>query len=63
VTQDGLITAGGMSSLEFARDIFKQLGLYSDEVLEAWYQLYKTGKSEYFAKMARASDEADQTAS
>ncbi|MDB5998880.1 MAG: thiamine biosynthesis protein ThiJ [Rhizobacter sp.] len=27
VTQDGLITAGGMSSLEFARDIFKQLGL------------------------------------
>lgn len=52
----GLITAGGMAPLEFAREIFIELGLYDDEALEAWYQLYKTGKSEYFARLARAAD-------
>ncbi|HEX6707829.1 MAG TPA: DJ-1/PfpI family protein [Albitalea sp.] len=53
----GLITAGGMAPLEFAREIFIELGLYDDEVLEAWYQLYKTGKSEHFARMVRAAEE------
>ncbi|HEY0856073.1 MAG TPA: type 1 glutamine amidotransferase family protein [Albitalea sp.] len=54
----GLITAGGMAPLEFAREIFVELGVYDDEALDAWYQLYKTGKSEYFARFARAADEA-----
>lgn len=52
----GLITAGGMAPLEFAREIFIELGLYDDEALDAWYQLYKTGKSEYFARLARAAE-------
>lgn len=55
VSEAGLITAGGMAPIEFAREIFQVLGLYDDEVLEAWFQLYKTGKSEYFARMARAA--------
>jgi putative intracellular protease/amidase len=55
VRDGGLITAGGMAPLEFAREIFDELGLYEDEVLAAWYQLYKTGKSEYFARMERAA--------
>jgi hypothetical protein len=50
-----LITAGGMASLEFAREIFRLLGIYDAEVLEAWYQLNKTGRSEFFARMVRAS--------
>jgi putative intracellular protease/amidase len=54
----GLITAGGMAPLEFAREIFVELGVYDDEVLQAWYQLFKTGKSEYFARMVRAAEEA-----
>lgn len=53
--EGGLITAGGMAPLEFAREIFLELGLYEDEALDAWYQLYKTGKSEYFARLARAA--------
>jgi putative intracellular protease/amidase len=53
----GLITAGGMAPLEFAREIFIELGVYDDEVVEAWYQLFKTGKSEYFARMARAAEQ------
>ncbi|MBA3623691.1 MAG: DJ-1/PfpI family protein [Methylibium sp.] len=59
VREGGLITAGGMAPLEFAREIFVELGLYEDEALEAWYQLYKTGKSEYFARLARAAQAGD----
>lgn len=58
VSAGGLITAGGMAALEFSRAIFELLGLYDAPVLEAWYQLYKTGKSEYFARMARAAEES-----
>jgi len=55
VRDAGLITAGGMSPIEFAREIFAELGVYEDEALEAWFQLYKTGKSAYFARMERAA--------
>jgi putative intracellular protease/amidase len=47
----GLITAGGMAPLEFARQIFAQLQVYDDEVLDAWYQLYKQGDSRQFARL------------
>ena len=56
VDADGLITAGGMAPLEFARAIFQRVGLYSDEALDAWYALYKTGKSDQFAKLRRAAE-------
>jgi len=58
VRADGLITAGGMAPIEFAREIFAALRVYEDEALEAWYQLYKTGKSAYFARMERAAEAA-----
>jgi len=53
---DGLlITAGGMAPLEFSVEIFKCLGIYEPEVLDAWYELYKTGRSQYFARMQEAA--------
>ncbi|WP_284616710.1 DJ-1/PfpI family protein [Aquabacterium humicola] len=55
VNDRGLITAAGTASVDFAREIFLQLGLYEDEVLQAWTQLHKTGKSEYFARLQRAA--------
>jgi putative intracellular protease/amidase len=55
VRAGNLITAGGMAPLEFAREIFTQIRLYDDAVLEAWYQLYKTGKSEWFARLVNAA--------
>jgi putative intracellular protease/amidase len=58
VRAGGVITAGGMAPLEFAREIFRELDLYADAALEAWYQLYKTGKSEYFARLEQAVAEA-----
>jgi putative intracellular protease/amidase len=58
VADGGLITAGGMAPLEFARAVFERTGLYEDDALEAWYALNKTGKSEYFARMKRAAESA-----
>jgi putative intracellular protease/amidase len=55
VNDGGVITAGGMAPIEFAREIFRQIALYEDEALDAWYELYKTGKSEYFARLRRAA--------
>lgn len=56
---DGLlISAGGMAPLEFAREIFATLGIYEEEALASWYQLYKSGKSAHYARMARAAESA-----
>lgn len=47
--RDGdLITASGTSPIEFARLVFERLELYTPEVLEAWYTLYKTGDASAF---------------
>lgn len=54
VVDGPLITAAGMAPLEFARAIFATLGIYADDALEAWYQLYRTGRSEYFSRLQAA---------
>ena len=58
VSDGVLITAGGMAPLEFAREIFVALAIYDDDALESWYRLYKTGKSEHYARLARAAEAA-----
>ena len=56
VTDEGLITASGLAPLEFAREIFKTLKLYSPAALEAWYSLYKFGNAaSYYDLMQAAS--------
>jgi putative intracellular protease/amidase len=50
-----LITASAMSPLEFAREVFSVLGVYSDAVLAAWYSLYKTGDAKYFAQLMKSA--------
>ncbi|GCE45932.1 putative intracellular protease/amidase [Thermosporothrix hazakensis] len=54
VADGKLITAGGVSPLEFAREIFQMLELFSEDALEAWYMLYKTGESRYFIALQQA---------
>lgn len=54
VSDNGIITASGTASLEFAREVFKALGLYSESVLEAWYKLFKTSTPEAFAELMAA---------
>jgi putative intracellular protease/amidase len=53
VTDEGVITASGIAPVEFAREIFRTLGLYSREALDAWYALYR------FGNVARYSDLLD----
>jgi len=43
VTDRNLITANGIAPIEFAREIFRTIGLYSDDRLEKWFQLFKNG--------------------
>lgn len=40
VTGRGVITAAAVAPVEFAREIFAQLRIYDEAVLDAWYQLY-----------------------
>lgn len=54
VRDRGVITAGGVSPLEFAREVFAELGLYEDAVLEAWYGLHRTGDPAWFGKLVAA---------
>ncbi|HEY5118462.1 MAG TPA: DJ-1/PfpI family protein [Anaerolineales bacterium] len=51
VTDGNVITAGATAPIAFAREIFKKLGLYSDDVLAAWFGLYTTGNPEYFFRL------------
>ncbi len=55
VRSGNLITAPATNSLEFAREIFSCLGVYSDEVLAAWYNLFKTGDAKHFAELMKAA--------
>jgi putative intracellular protease/amidase len=43
VRDHNLITASGIGSLEFAREIMKQLRLHDEAEIEGWYQLFKHG--------------------
>ncbi|MHC1726045.1 MAG: type 1 glutamine amidotransferase family protein [Syntrophobacteraceae bacterium] len=55
VTDTNLITASGIAPVDFAYHIFRSLGLYTPEVLVAWYGLFKTGEPEYFAALMKAT--------
>jgi putative intracellular protease/amidase len=52
VSDQNVITASAMKSLEFAREIFRRLDLYEDRILTAWYNLFKTGDARYYAELA-----------
>jgi putative intracellular protease/amidase len=45
VRDRGLITASGLGAVEFAREIFAQLGVFSDEDRATWYRMFKEGRS------------------
>jgi putative intracellular protease/amidase len=51
VSDQNVVTASAMKSLDFARAIFERLDVYEDKVLEAWYGLFKTGDPKYYAAL------------
>ncbi|MEU9327584.1 type 1 glutamine amidotransferase family protein [Streptomyces canus] len=54
VTDRGLITAGPTEPVAFAREIFRLLGVYDGEVLEAWYRLFHDSDAEAYAVLEKA---------
>ena len=48
VADGNLITASATGGLLWAKQILTHLGVFQDDTLEAWYQYFSTGKSEYF---------------
>lgn len=43
VRDKNIITANGIAPIEFAKEIFQKLKLYSDNDIEKWFQLFKNG--------------------
>ncbi|MBC2903596.1 type 1 glutamine amidotransferase family protein [Streptomyces cupreus] len=54
VTDGGLITAGPTEPVAFAREIFRLLGVYEGEVLDAWYRLFHDSDAEAYAVLEAA---------
>jgi len=54
VEDDGIITAPGTASLDFARQILAKLRVFSVAALDAWYGLYRTGKPEHYFAFVEA---------
>jgi putative intracellular protease/amidase len=55
VTDGDLITAGPTAPVEFAREIFARLDLYTPEVLDAWYRLFSASDPSAFEVLMAAS--------
>lgn len=43
VADKNVITANGISPIEFAREVFKMLELFNETDIEKWFQLFKNG--------------------
>ena len=44
VRDRAVITASGLGSVEFARDILAEAGVYSETTLASWYDAFKHGR-------------------
>ncbi|MFJ8636860.1 type 1 glutamine amidotransferase family protein [Streptomyces sp. NPDC093568] len=54
VTDGGLVTAGPTEPVAFAREIFRLLGVYEGEVLDAWYRLFHDSDAAAYAVLEKA---------
>ncbi|MCQ6962893.1 type 1 glutamine amidotransferase family protein [Methanolobus chelungpuianus] len=48
VTHGRLITATGIAPVDFAREVLRELGVFSSGTLDAWYWLYITHEAQYY---------------
>ncbi|GAA3807686.1 DJ-1/PfpI family protein [Streptomyces phyllanthi] len=54
VTDGLLVTAGPTEPVAFAREVFRLLGVYEGEVLDAWYRLFHDSDAEAYAVLEAA---------
>ena len=55
VTDESLITASGTAAIEFAREIFRLLDIYTADALEAWYALFRLGGATRFDQLLQCA--------
>lgn len=55
ISDRNVITASGIAPLEFAYEIARTLRLYSSDILDAWYLLYKHGDASRFHELMALS--------
>lgn len=46
-----LVTANSAGSLEWTKDILKNLNVYSDKKIDAFYNYYSTGNAKYYDEL------------
>jgi putative intracellular protease/amidase len=51
VKDENLITASGLAPIEFTYEIIKQLNLFREETLSAWYNLYRKKEPKYYYEL------------
>jgi putative intracellular protease/amidase len=44
VTDHKIITASGLGSVEFAREVIRELGIYSEDDTRIWFDMFKKGR-------------------
>ncbi|CAM5535236.1 putative protease YoaZ [Streptomyces afghaniensis 772] len=54
VTDQNLVTAGPTEPVAFAREVFRLLGVYEGEVLDAWYRLFHDSDAAAYAVLEKA---------
>lgn len=54
VSGGGLITASGTAPLEFATQIIRTLGVFSEETLAAWHNLHQHKEARYFYQLMQS---------
>lgn len=56
VTDRNLITAGQTDQVAFAREVFRRLGVYRGEQLDAWYKLFQHSDTSAYDILRRNTD-------
>lgn len=59
VTDDGVITAGSVGCVEFAREVIRTLGLYDERDTAMWYRLFKHGEPPPWFAPAETAETAE----
>ena len=62
VTDDGVITAGGVGTVEFAREVIRALDLYDERDSATWYRLFKHGVPPPWLAPAQSAEQEKERA-
>ena len=54
IADDNLITAGATGALLWTKQIIERINVFEKDALNAWYEYFRTGESQYFFKLMQA---------